>query len=543
MTAKKQTNDAPTSEKAPSKRTRKGVPSRLSLLTGLANVTGLGRKSRKTVQSASEKAVSGQQPTAAGEDMTSVVTDPVVATEKRVTKRRAFGTAPRVRKRSKASNAATAEAAATLDPASQGDLFEDASSSPAVKLRKKSSQTKKASRSTGSEGALKLKPAKDAPSTKSVTQGAQLFEVENSVSVLDENKLNDALLKVVQGNALEAPSNVVFQDNRLINANYKLPINHKRLIVAAIAKAGNQPITDERFYRLTRKDLIAIGVPPGSVRTVMREAFEGSLYNSSVDVEFPPTVPGGQNIIMRMRWVQSVVYDPNHDCVDICFGRHMAKLISGLSREYTTYQISTVGSLKSFNAIRIFEMLSQYKNGERLVIAISTLLQRLQVESNFSPSELRKRILDPAIKQINEHTMMTVSYSLKAVHGRRLDTIIFLWYSGEDASHENSEQVVVHLTRKQATHFGMILHARADFRSEWGRGRLESWDSLLSELIDALQDPVQTAYFLPWLKKCGFDPDFAKNKSRSRRKKDDQDDKLATPVLDNFDIDPSDLAS
>ena len=476
LTAKKQTNDAPTSEKAPSKRTRKGVPSRLSLLTGLANVTG---------------------------------------------------TAPRVRKRSKASNAATAEAAATLDPASQGDLFEDASSSPAVKLRKKSSQTKKASRSTGSEGALKLKPAKDAPSTKSVTQGAQLFEVENSVSVLDENKLNDALLKVVQGNALEAPSNVVFQDNRLINANYKLPINHKRLIVAAIAKAGNQPITDERFYRLTRKDLIAIGVPPGSVRTVMREAFEGSLYNSSVDVEFPPTVPGGQNIIMRMRWVQSVVYDPNHDCVDICFGRHMAKLISGLSREYTTYQISTVGSLKSFNAIRIFEMLSQ----------------RLQVESNFSPSELRKRILDPAIKQINEHTMMTVSYSLKAVHGRRLDTIIFLWYSGEDASHENSEQVVVHLTRKQATHFGMILHARADFRSEWGRGRLESWDSLLSELIDALQDPVQTAYFLPWLKKCGFDPDFAKNKSRSRRKKDDQDDKLATPVLDNFDIDPSDLAS
>ena len=74
---------------------------------------------------------------------------------------------------------------------------------------------------------------------------------------------------------------------------------------------------------------------------------------------------------------------------------------------------------------------------------------------------------------------MTVSYSLKAVHGRRLDTIIFLWYSGEDASHENSEQVVVHLTRKQATHFGMILHARADFRSEWGRGRLESWNSRL----------------------------------------------------------------
>ena len=278
--------------------------------------------------------------------------------------------------------------------------------------------------------------------------------------------------------------------------------------MAAIAKAGNQPITDERFYRLTRKDLIAIGVPPGSVRTVMREAFEGSLYNSSVDVEFPPTVPGGQNIIMRMRWVQSVVYDPNHDCVRyICFGRHMAKLISGLSREYTTYQISTVGSLKSFNAIRIFEMLSQYKNGGRLVIAISTLLQRLQVESNFSPSELRERVLDPAIKQINEHTMMTVSYSLKAVHGRRLEyTIIFLWYSGEDVS-QNSEQVVVHLTRKQATHFGMILHARADFRSEWGRGRLESWDSLLSELIDALQDPVQTAYFLPWLKKCGFDPD------------------------------------
>ena len=88
-------------------------------------------------------------------------------------------------------------------------------------------------------------------------------------------------------------------------------------------------------------------------------------------------------------------------------------------------------------------MLSQYKNGGRLVIAISTLLQRLQVESNFSPSELRKRILDPAIKQINEHTMMTVSYSLKAVHGRRLDTIIFLWYSGEDASHENSEQVAM----------------------------------------------------------------------------------------------------
>ena len=200
MTAKKQTNDAPTSEKAPSKRTRKGVPSRLSLLTGLANVTGLGRKSRKTAQSASEKAVSGQQPTAAGEDMTSVVTDPVVATEKRVTKRRAFGTAPRVRKRSKASNAATGRGGSDSRSGISGRPLRGRLVLTSGEVEEEIvSDEKGVSLDWFSKGTLKLKPAKDAPSTKSATQGAQLFEVENSVSVLDENKLNDALLKLFRG--------------------------------------------------------------------------------------------------------------------------------------------------------------------------------------------------------------------------------------------------------------------------------------------------------------------------------------------------------
>ena len=334
----------------------------------------------------------------------------------------------------------------------------------------------------------------------------------------------------------------VFQDNRLINASYKLPINQKRLILAAIAKAGNEEIKDDRFYRLTRKDLIDSGVPSGSVRAVMRDALNGTLYNSSVDVELPPTVPGGNKQIARLRWIQSVVYNEDENYVDINFGRLVSKLISGLNREYTTYKVSSVRGLKSVAAIRIFEMLSQFKNGGHQIISIEEFLHRLQIETKYSPSELRKRLLDPAVKQINETTNFVLTYTLKGQLGRKLDTIFFLWYAKGQQIEQDAESYV-QLTKKQAVYFAMLLHAMPAFQSEWGRGRLERWDSLLNELIEALMDPHQSHYFLPWLKKVGFDPNFAKKKKSKRRNGKEEVRETENPILDGFDVDPKTLGS
>lgn len=353
------------------------------------------------------------------------------------------------------------------------------------------------------------------------------FSNEFNVAVYDE------LLAVAQKQSIFSNRNVVFKDNRLINASYSLPLNHLRLILVAISKADNKQILPNTFYRITAQDLIKTGVPKTSVKVVMQEVFD-TLYKQTVDLIMNVASDGTEEHV-RLNWVDAMKFNPENRYIDVCFSALIVPYISSLGTNYTSYSLEAIRYMRSPNTIRIYEMIMQYQATGIYITRIDHFLRRLNISASYKPAMLRTRILDQAVQDINKATKMAVSYDLKASDGRKFDIIFFKW-SVSRAKKLSSEKFDGGLTQKQAYHFATLLHSDEAFRSEWGKGHFVSWKSLFPKLVQELLDPANMSYFEPWLQKHGFDPNFKTNQRKKKKSVHPYEEEL---LRDDVDVDPS----
>lgn len=358
-------------------------------------------------------------------------------------------------------------------------------------------------------------------------------------SVLMEDfdpEVNNDLLAIAEQQNQFNKKNIVFKGNQLVNATYSLPINFMRLILVAISKAGNQKILPGFFYRVTTEDLVKVGVPPTSVRSVMLDAFT-NLRAETIDIIYRSVADGSEEQV-SVPWVDTLKYNPTNRFIDVSFSIHLAPHISLLSSHYTSYCLEDIRYMRSSNAIRLYEMIAQYKfkSSGYWIISIEELMRRLTITTRYTPSMLRSRILDPSVEDINRTKKVSLSYDLKATNGRKFDMILFKWLARSTKQLPDESQSYDPLTKSQATHFAVLLHSDEAFRSEWGKGRFVSWNSLFPTLVDELSDPSKMSYFLPWLKKYNFDPKYKKNVRRKKKKNDQASNEPM--LIDDLEVDP-----
>jgi plasmid replication initiation protein len=88
-------------------------------------------------------------------------------------------------------------------------------------------------------------------------------------------------------------------------------------------------------------------------------------------------------------------------------------LLCDLREKFTHYTLEQIADLTSVHAVRLYELLIAWRStGKTPVIEVADLRQRLGIEPNEYQrmTDLKRRVLDFAVKQINEHTDITVSY-------------------------------------------------------------------------------------------------------------------------------------
>jgi plasmid replication initiation protein len=131
---------------------------------------------------------------------------------------------------------------------------------------------------------------------------------------------------------------------------------------------------------------------------------------------------------------QRVKYIVGQGRVEIKFSEDAINLLKQLKNNFTTYELQSALSMSSKYAKRIYQICSQWKDiGESKRFEIKELKSNLGLIDNkgyeeYAPiSMFKSRVLDIAIKQINEHTDLEISYHLAGDHGRKkpLKTIVF----------------------------------------------------------------------------------------------------------------------
>jgi len=212
----------------------------------------------------------------------------------------------------------------------------------------------------------------------------------------------------------------VTQSNKLIEASHTLTLNEKRLVLCAASLFDSRKPPPKDGYLTIRADTFAevFGLDVKHAYEALDDAAT-KLFNRDIR-----RYAKGK-VVERMRWVFHVKYKEGQGCVELGFSPTVLPHLTMLNREFTSYQLKQIGRLSSFYSVRLYELMSQFhKLGER-ECTLEQLRQMLDLGDKYQNiKDLRKRVLDPALKEINSCTDLTVIAEPRRC-GRRIIGFLF----------------------------------------------------------------------------------------------------------------------
>ncbi|AGP50154.1 hypothetical protein PSYCG_00150 (plasmid) [Psychrobacter sp. G] len=206
---------------------------------------------------------------------------------------------------------------------------------------------------------------------------------------------------------------LVTKDNSLIGASYSLSVVEQRLIFLAIIEAREQKTLIEAggLLRIYAKSYAnQFEVEKHTSYEAMKRAVEG-LYEAGFTYSKVDEASGKIGRY-KSRWVDKIGYIDDLGCVELVFASDVIPLITRLESRYTEYELKQVVGLQSEYAIRLYELIIQWRSvGKTNQISLLELREKLGLVDEYKRIEaFKRRVLDLALKQVNDHTDITAEY-------------------------------------------------------------------------------------------------------------------------------------
>lgn len=305
---------------------------------------------------------------------------------------------------------------------------------------------------------------------------------------------------------------LIVKDNALINASYNLDLVEQRLILLAIVEAresgkgidANNPLSVHAESYIKH-----FNVHRNTAYQALKDACKDLFARQFSYQEQRPS--GTANITSR--WVSQIAYIDNSATVELIFSPAIIPLVTRLEEQFTSYELRQVGALNSAYAIRLYEILIAWKSACRTpIFELSEFRKKIGVlESEYSRlNNLKVRVLDPAIKQINEHTDITVTY-MQHKTGRLVTGFSFKFKLKQKQKIEkpidpkrdpNTPDFFINMSDSQRHMFAHKL-SRLSEMSEYSVGT-ESFEEFAKRIAEMLLEPEKFRTFYPLLIQLGF---------------------------------------
>ena len=312
-------------------------------------------------------------------------------------------------------------------------------------------------------------------------------------------------------NLLLEMSELIVKDNALIQASYTLDTAEQRLILLAIAEAREtgHGITENSLLEVHASSYInTFNVEKHTAYTVLRDASK-SLFDRYVtyhDIN-PKT---GKDRSFHCRWVDKIGYESQSGIVFLRFTQDIVPLITRLEENFTKYELQQVSKLTSSYAIRLYELLIQWRSaGKTPIFDLSIFRQQLGVEAHQykTMSNFKTYVLDFALKQVNDLTDITAKYE-QHKKGRTISGFSFTFKQKKSTANStknaeiNLEERALKMTIAQRHFFANKL-CRLPELGKYSQGT-EGFDQFAVRIAEQLSDPVKLKEYLPYLEQVGF---------------------------------------
>ena len=301
---------------------------------------------------------------------------------------------------------------------------------------------------------------------------------------------------------------LVVKDNALMNASYNLEVTEQRLILLAIinARETHQGITSDSKLEIHANDYasqfhVTKEAAYKALKTAVNNLFERQF-------SFKEETKKGVGVV-RSRWVSRIKYIDDSAILEITFAPDVVPLITRLEKHFTSYQIQQVTQLTGKYAIRLYELLIAWREvGKVSQIELSQFRAKLGVEDDEykAMNHFKSRVLEPSIKQINQHTDITVSYE-QHKRGRTITGFSFKFRHKQQQKIEvkrdpNTPDFFVKMTDSQRHLFANKMSEMPEM-SKYSHGT-ESYQQFAIRIADMLLEPEKFTVLYPILEKAGF---------------------------------------
>lgn len=219
----------------------------------------------------------------------------------------------------------------------------------------------------------------------------------------------------------------VYKANALVEASYRLSLYEQRIVLACIAQVRrDEPLSDQQLYTVSAQQIAEMtGTKLGTAYQNLKAASE-RLFERRVTLHEPPNGKSGGKVRLT-RWVQEVVYQEDQGTVSLRFSQPMVPYLSQLSAQFTRYALADVAKMTSAHAIRLYELLCQWRDAGKREVELSWFREALQLEDRYSNiRDLKRRVIEPAVEQINEHSPLWCKWDQRKT-GRRVSHLVFIF--------------------------------------------------------------------------------------------------------------------
>jgi plasmid replication initiation protein len=305
---------------------------------------------------------------------------------------------------------------------------------------------------------------------------------------------------------------LVVKTNRLNQAFQVLTLAELHIVQLAIVDAretGTGLSTDTPLRIDARRYAEVFNTTRQNAYQRMKEA-EDTLFNR----RFSFYDEDGK--LVKSRWIQQVRYIDDEGAIELVFTLAVVQGISridGVKEFFTQYLLSQTAQLNSVYSARLYELLIQWRStGKVPIIDLGDFREQLGIGINEYQRmhHFKARVLEPAIKEINEKTDIKAEYE-QHKKGRVISGFSFKFKKKSQPKPEktldlkrdpNTPDFFVQMTDAQRHLFANKMSEMPEM-SKYSQGT-ETYQQFAIRIAEMLLDKEKFKELYPILKKLGF---------------------------------------
>lgn len=215
---------------------------------------------------------------------------------------------------------------------------------------------------------------------------------------------------------------IIVKSNELIEASYKITLDEMRILLMTIGKIDPFAPNHRRDFEFTVAEFA--------------ERFGVDTKIAYQQIQKAVDMLGGRWAVIektskferKVTFLTEQVYFKGEGKFQIILHEKLMPFVSEISGKFTRYNLEYIAKFKSFYAMRIYEIVAQFRNSKEKCrdVLLSDLKEWLQVTDKYDRwNNFKQWVLEPAIAEINEKSDLAIEV-VPLKRGRAIHTLKFL---------------------------------------------------------------------------------------------------------------------